>query len=102
MAKGRPSIRLQEYETLRLTGISVTMVTRNKERLFGKIQGEGVVLNEWGKIALLLWQEIPKHFIQVSLDVFSVMPNHLHGILFIKELKTVKETNSRADGLASH
>ncbi|MBF8278122.1 MAG: hypothetical protein HW390_3195 [Candidatus Brocadiaceae bacterium] len=29
------------------------------------------------------WFEIPKHFQNVRLDVFVVMPNHIHGILLI-------------------
>ena len=29
------------------------------------------------------WFEIPKHFQHVRLDVFVVMPNHVHGILLI-------------------
>ncbi len=34
---------------------------------------------------LQCWLEIPEHFPSVELDVFVIMPNHLHGILWIKE-----------------
>jgi hypothetical protein len=29
------------------------------------------------------WKEIPVHFPFVELDEFVVMPNHIHGILFL-------------------
>ena len=42
-------------------------------------------LNEFGEIARDLWVEIPIHFKKIGTDVFSVMPNHIHGILIIEE-----------------
>ena len=40
-------------------------------------------LSEVGQIASKLWQEIPVHFQFIGLDVFVVMPNHIHGIIVI-------------------
>ena len=42
-----------------------------------------MVLNELGKIAENFWREIPRHFPYVNLDEFVIMPNHMHGILWI-------------------
>ena len=36
-----------------------------------------------------MWQQIPLHFSQVSLDASVVMPNHMHGILIISDIATV-------------
>lgn len=36
---------------------------------------------EIGKKAIEFWKEIPAHYPFVKLDVFVVMPNHMHGIL---------------------
>jgi putative transposase len=41
--------------------------------------------NALGSIADKYWQEIPQHFANVALDVYTIMPNHLHGILWIME-----------------
>lgn len=30
-----------------------------------------------------MWTEIPKHFPRVLLDEFVVMPDHIHGLLFV-------------------
>lgn len=40
-------------------------------------------LNEYGKIADECWCSIPEHFPNVELDEFIVMPDHVHGIIFI-------------------
>lgn len=40
-------------------------------------------LSEIGEIIGKYWLEIPKHFSNVKLDKFIVMPNHLHGIIEI-------------------
>jgi REP element-mobilizing transposase RayT len=42
-------------------------------------------INSLGAIADKYWQEIPQHFPNVALDVYTIMPNHLHGILWIME-----------------
>jgi len=40
-------------------------------------------LSEIGRLAEKFWWSIPEHFPFVQLDVFVVMPNHIHGILMI-------------------
>jgi len=41
-------------------------------------------LNNAGKITEKCWQEIPKHYLDFILDEFIIVPNHIYGILFIK------------------
>ena len=43
--------------------------------------------NALGGLVLECWQAIPKHFKYVELDEFVIMPNHLHGLLIIKNCK---------------
>jgi REP element-mobilizing transposase RayT len=42
-------------------------------------------LNSLGAIATDCWQQIPNHFSHIQLDVFVIMPNHIHGILWISD-----------------
>jgi putative transposase len=42
-------------------------------------------VTEMGKTATEYWHEIPVHYPFVELDEFVVMPNHLHGILFLNK-----------------
>ena len=41
-----------------------------------------------GKIAKKHWKEIPKHYPQIFLDEFCIMPNHIHGLIQIKNVET--------------
>lgn len=36
-----------------------------------------------GEIASQCWLDIPNHYPDVDLDVFVIMPNHVHGILLL-------------------
>ena len=45
-----------------------------------------MVLNGCGKIVKIFWNEISAHYSNVELDVFQIMPNHLHGIVIIKSV----------------
>ena len=45
-------------------------------------------MSEYGKAAAERWQDIPTHFPDVSLGVFVIMPNHMHGIVTIQSRDT--------------
>ncbi len=42
-----------------------------------------MVLNEAGKVILTLWNELENRFSYIKTDTFVIMPNHIHGIIFI-------------------
>ncbi len=62
----------------------VTICTKNRECLFGEIIDGKMILNKYGKIVDKCFKEIPKHFENVLLDIYQIMPNHVHGIIIIK------------------
>jgi len=63
----------------------VSVCTHERECLFGEIIDGEMRSNEIGRIAYKCWEEIPQHFVNVGMDEFQVMPNHLHGILTIQK-----------------
>ncbi|HBG18275.1 MAG TPA: hypothetical protein DDY32_03095 [Desulfobulbaceae bacterium] len=79
----RRSLRLQDYDYSQAGAYFVTICTQDARCLFGKIADGEMLLNEAGRVVEMCWKEIPKHFPQVQLDEFVIMPNHVHGILFI-------------------
>jgi len=79
----RRSIRLQGYDYSSEGAYYVTIVVQGRECLFGEIIDGEMVLNEYGEIVQKWWNEIPIHFSNVELGAFVVMPNHVHGIIFI-------------------
>ena len=42
-----------------------------------------MILNEAGRTIQPVWEDLPQRFPTIVLDVFQLMPNHLHGILVI-------------------
>jgi hypothetical protein len=42
-----------------------------------------MVLNNYGEMAEKFWKNIPKHYKSVNIDAFTIMPNHIHGIIVI-------------------
>ena len=79
----RRSIRLQGYDYTRPRGYFITVCTCQRKNLFGEIIDGTMKLNEYGKIAEQYWLEIPQHFPKTELDEFVIMPNHIHGIIWI-------------------
>ena len=53
------------------------------ECTFGKVVGERMVLNEYGKIARDEWISIGHRYANIKMDAYVVMPNHMHGIIEI-------------------
>ena len=42
-------------------------------------------LSDAGLMAQSTWQDIPNHFAFIKLDTFSIMPDHMHGILILQK-----------------
>jgi REP element-mobilizing transposase RayT len=74
----------------------VTMVTEGRRPLFGRVVGRSdapddsvdtphIELSELGKRVSDEWWGIPRYYPQIEIKALQMMPDHLHGILFIKE-----------------
>jgi len=81
----RRSIRLKDYDYASPGAYFVTVCTYNRECLFGKIVDGEMIFNESGLIAVGEWKRSSTVREEIEIDSFVVMPNHLHGIVIIKE-----------------
>ena len=81
----RRSIRLKGYDYSQAGAYYVTIVTWHRELLFGEIVNKEMRLNPFGEIVQKWWREIPTHFPNTETGAFVIMPNHVHGIIFIVE-----------------
>jgi len=61
----------------------VTICTKHHGCILGNVINEKVELNNFGNIVLICWNRIPKHFQNVALDEYTIMPNHIHAIINI-------------------
>lgn len=83
MYKERKSLRLLNYDYSSEGAYFITICAKGKKPHLGKIIDSKIFLSDIGKIAEQCWLQIPEHFKHIRIDDFVVMPNHLHGILFI-------------------
>jgi len=81
----RRSVRLKEFDYSQPGAYFITIVTINRESLFGTIKGDQVNLSDLGRIVESEWQRLEKRFRTIQLGVWVVMPNHFHGIIIISE-----------------
>ncbi len=84
----RRYIRLPGYDYSQPGAYFVTICTHDRQCLFGNIENNLMNLNPYGEIVQSCWKDIPLHYPEVTNDVFVVMPNHVHGIIFIHDVNT--------------
>ena len=81
----RRSIRLPDHDYTSPGAYFVTICTHQGELLFGEVVDDVVVLNEYGQVAHEEWQASEDIRREIELDAFVIMPNHSHGIVWIRE-----------------
>lgn len=86
LLRERKPNRIRNFDYSQSGYYFVTICVKNREEWFGKIINGKMVLNKFGKIANNVWLNIPIHYQNVILDEFVIMPNHIHGIIIIKQL----------------
>lgn len=89
---GRKSIRLKEFDYSSAGAYFVTICTHDRECLFGTVADEKIVLNDIGRIVENEWLQTAEIRDNVFTDAYIIMPNHVHGILFIEEMANVGAT----------
>ncbi len=84
----RRTVRLQYYDYSQAGWYFITIGTKHKAPLLGRIDQDGMIMSEIGNTAQRMWREIPDHYTNVALDEFVVMPNHVHGIVVLTPVGT--------------
>lgn len=84
----RRSIRLKGYDYARAGAYFITICTHDMKCMFGTVDNKEMILNELGEIAYNEWSKLPERFTNSELDVFQIMPNHLHGIIILNTIQT--------------
>ena len=72
----RGSIRLKGYDYSQEGAYFTTICTKGRAPYFD-------LYPQLSRIVQSAWESLPALFPNVSLDVFVVMPNHVHGIIFV-------------------
>jgi REP element-mobilizing transposase RayT len=83
----RRSIRLGNYDYSRAGAYFVTICVQHRECLFGKITNQVMRLNDAGNIVAEKWKWLAEQYDYVDLDGWTIMPNHMHGIIVITDVR---------------
>lgn len=84
MPRRKNSLRLKGYDYSYHGAYFVAMVTKTRQFIFGEIIDSEMVINDLGKIVNDVWLDLPNHY-NIYLDEFVIMPNHVHGIIWIND-----------------
>jgi putative transposase len=81
----RRSIRLPGYDYTQPGAYFVTFVAHDRECLFGDVVDGVMRLNAFGEIVRDEWfrTAVVRPYVMLDPDEFVVMPNHVHGIIWI-------------------
>ncbi len=97
--KKRKEIRLKEYDYSTAGAYFVTVCTKNKEHLLGKIcVGDGLPdipyteLTEYGQIVKQQFEIMNSLYDDIKVNHYIIMPNHIH---FIVEITNGRGTSRR-------
>jgi len=79
----RYSLRLKGYDYSSIGTYYVTICVKDRENIFGEIRRDKIILNENGIIVRDYWNDLKKHFLNIKIGSFVIMPDHIHGIISI-------------------
>ena len=77
--------RMNVHDYTRVGFYMVTILTAGRKQLFGSCRDNRTDLSEAGEIVQRRWKEISKHRPEIETNTLVVMPDHIHGILYVKE-----------------
>ena len=83
---GRKRIRLQGYDYSSPGGYFITQGTHYRRPYFANIHSGKCTLTDAGTMVRDVWYSLENRFFPfIALDAFVIMPDHIHGIIFISD-----------------
>ena len=82
----RRSNRLAGFDYSQAGAYFITITVRGRLPLFGDVANGEARLNDAGDMVRRVWESMSERFPSITMDQFVVMPNHVHGIIIIRQL----------------
>ena len=82
----RRPLRAPAYDYSGPGAYFITIVTQDRACLFGAIVDDTFLPTPVSDAVSRVWRELPSRFPAVELDHFIIMPNHVHGLLWIADV----------------
>ncbi len=83
MPTRRNSNRVPQHDYSTPGHYFVTILTNNRDEILGIIKDDRIILNKCGEIVNACILNISTKYPNVELDLFVIMPNHVHAIINI-------------------
>jgi REP element-mobilizing transposase RayT len=74
---------MHEYDYTQPGAYFITVCAHERTCVFGDIVDGEMRVNDAGWMVQQCWDEIPEHYPGIEIDAFTVMPNHIHGIVIL-------------------
>ena len=91
----RHSLRLPHYDYAQAGAYFVTICIQDRRCLFAAIEDAILQPTPAGHLAESVWATLSTRFPGLSLDVYVIMPNHLHGIVVLPDRSLGAESAGR-------
>ena len=75
--------RLPGFNCSRVCVYSITFCTHRRIPLLGEIIDGEMHPSEAGRIVESVWRDLPNHYPNIELDIFQLMPEHVHAQIAI-------------------
>jgi putative transposase len=92
----RKPTRLAGFDYANCGMYFITMYTQHKESRFGRIEDSLAQLNEAGAMVSSTWESNVARYPGVALNVFVVMPDQMHAIVFLEQIQTRRNQRQRS------
>jgi len=79
----RKSLRRPDHDYTRANIYFITIDIRDRMRLFGYLDPDGLNINDAGLMVIQEWAALGRRFKQAKPGVLVVMPDHIHGIMVV-------------------
>ena len=89
--RSRQSLRLREYDYSTPGAYFITICLQNRRCLFGSMVSDEMHLSDAGLMVRDSWLQVPRFYPPCSTDEYVVMPNHLHAILWLGDMKPTED-----------
>lgn len=83
----RKQVRLPDFDYSSPGAYFITICVKDRRPILSEVSDSAVVLGPAGRIVLQAWLSLPSHYPFLKLDEFVVMPNHIHGLLWILDMQ---------------
>ena len=83
----RKMIRLSDFSYTKKGMYFITICTKNRIEILGKIRHNNIKLTKEGEITKEFIQELEKTFDNISINEYIIMPNHVHMLIEINKEK---------------